>query len=82
MNVYFVKGTRSYYRDMVYASEGLNKVWKDPEFAKEYAQMTKDTPESTSGVEIEEMLSQRPKDPKVMKFYRQLIGPGPLPAIK
>ncbi len=32
-----------------------------------------------TGEEIEQTLRNRPKDPKLMKLYRQLIGAGPLP---
>jgi tripartite-type tricarboxylate transporter receptor subunit TctC len=62
--------------------EAFDKAWRDPEFVKEYERMTKDKPEPTTGVEIEHALRQRPTDPKVIEFYKQLIGAGPLPTNK
>jgi tripartite-type tricarboxylate transporter receptor subunit TctC len=62
--------------------EAFDKAWKDAEFAREYAQMTNDPADTTSGAAIEQVLRQRPTDPKMMEFYKQLIGPGPLPTSK
>lgn len=62
--------------------ESLNKVWKDPEFGKDYERLTKEPVDPTTGDEIERVLQEIPRDPKVMEIYKQIIGGGPLPASK
>jgi hypothetical protein len=59
--------------------EAFNKVWKDPQFAKEYEQITRLAAEPVTGDEIEQALQQLPRDAKVMEVYKQIMGAGPLP---
>lgn len=60
--------------------EGFNKVWSDPQFAAEFNRITKEEPDPVTGEEVERVLEQAPKDPKVMEAYKQIIGAGPLPS--
>jgi hypothetical protein len=60
--------------------EGFNKLWKDPEFLKEYERITGEPADPITGEEIEQAVAQIPKDPKVMEVYKQIIGGGPLPS--
>jgi tripartite-type tricarboxylate transporter receptor subunit TctC len=59
--------------------EGFNKMFTDPQFAKEYERLTGEPPDPMAGEEIDEVLRQMPKDPRVAEIYKQLIGAGPLP---
>lgn len=59
--------------------EAFNKVWKDREFLKEYASITGEPADPMTGEEIEEILRQLPKDPRIKEIYKQLIGVEPLP---
>jgi hypothetical protein len=59
--------------------EAFDKVWRDPQFAEEYLQLTKEPLDPITGEEMEEILRQMPRDPKVMDTYKLIIGGGPLP---
>jgi tripartite-type tricarboxylate transporter receptor subunit TctC len=59
--------------------EAFNKVWNDPQFPEEYQRLTGEPPDPITGEEIEQVLRQIPKDPKVIEVYKQIIGAGPLP---
>jgi hypothetical protein len=60
--------------------EAFNRVWSDPQFAKEFARVTKEQPDPVTGEEVDRVLEQAPKDRKIMEVYRQIIGAGPLPS--
>jgi len=60
--------------------EAFNKVWNDPEFLKDFERITRETPDPVTEGVVERTLEQRPKDPKVMEAYKQIIGAGPLPS--
>jgi tripartite-type tricarboxylate transporter receptor subunit TctC len=60
--------------------EAFDRVWKDPEFAQEYKRLTGEPADPITGREIEQALEQVPRDPKVMKIYKQIVGGGPLPS--
>ena len=62
--------------------EAFKKTWKDPQFAKAYRRRTGEPADPVTGEEIERVLQQLPKDPKIMKVYKQVIGGGPLPSSK
>lgn len=59
--------------------EAFDKVWRDPQFAEEYLQLTREPLDPITGEEMEEILRQMPRDPKVMETYKQVIGGGSLP---
>ena len=60
--------------------EAFKKTWKDPQFAIDYKRRTGEPADPVAGEEIERVLQQLPKDPKIMKVYKQVIGGGPLPS--
>jgi hypothetical protein len=60
-------------------NEAFNKVWKDPECAKELERLTREPAAPLTGDELHAMLAQVPKDPKIIDVYKQLIGAGPVP---
>ncbi len=57
----------------------FNRIWSDPQFARDYERMTAEPAEPLTGEEIERFFQQVPKDPKVKTVMQQLIGAGPLP---
>lgn len=62
--------------------EAFDKVWNDPEFLREYERVVGEPAEPITGAEIEEVLRNIPRDPKVMEVYKQLVGAGPLPSAR
>jgi hypothetical protein len=61
-------------------NEAFNRVWKDPEWAKELEKLTREAPDPQTGDELHAMLEQVPNDPKIIDAYKQMIGAGPLPS--
>ena len=59
--------------------EAFERVWKDPQFIKEYSTTTGEPADPMTGEEIEEVLRQLPKDPRIKEIYTQIIAAGPLP---
>jgi tripartite-type tricarboxylate transporter receptor subunit TctC len=59
--------------------QAFNKVWSDPQFAEEYTRLIREPADPIAGEEIEKALAQLPKDPKIMRLYKQIIGAGDLP---
>lgn len=59
--------------------EAFDRIWRDPNFARDYERLTKDDASPVTGEAIEQALRELPRDPKVMEVYKQLIGAGPLP---
>ena len=57
----------------------FKKVWKDPQFAKDYRRLTGEPALPVTGEEIVAALRKIPKDPKFMRVYKQVISAGPLP---
>jgi len=62
--------------------EGFNRMFNDPQFARDYERLTAEETDPMTGEEIEEVLRLMPKDPKIAEIYKQLIGAGPLPAAR
>jgi hypothetical protein len=63
-------------------TDAFNKLWKDNQFTEEYARLTGEPADPLNRDEIEQVLRQIPKDPKVLEVYKILIGAGPLPAVR
>jgi len=59
--------------------EAFERVWKDPQFIKEYSTTTGEPADPMTGEEIEEVLRQLPKEPRIKEIYTQIIAAGPLP---
>jgi tripartite-type tricarboxylate transporter receptor subunit TctC len=63
-------------------SEAFDKVWTDPQFAREYEKLTNEPVDPIAGEEIERAHHEMPREIRVMEAYKQLIGAGPLPAAR
>jgi tripartite-type tricarboxylate transporter receptor subunit TctC len=59
--------------------QAFSKVWSDAQFAEEYARLIAEPIDPISGEEIEKVLAQLPRDAKIMQFYKEISGLGPLP---
>ena len=59
--------------------QAFSKVWSDPQFAEEYARMIAEPNDPITGEEIEKVLGQLPRDPKIMQIYKEISGMGALP---
>src|SRR5262245_1602759 len=59
--------------------QAFAKVWSDPQFAEEYARLIAEPNDPISGEEIEKVLAQLPRDPKIMQIYKDISGLGALP---
>jgi tripartite-type tricarboxylate transporter receptor subunit TctC len=59
--------------------EAFGKVWKDPQFLSEYPAIAGEPADPMTGEQIEDVLSQLPKDLKIRDIYKQIISAGPLP---
>jgi len=56
------------------------KLWKDPEFLKDYKLVTGQRASPVTGEQYTKIIQGRPRDPKVLKVYKQLTEGGPLPS--
>jgi hypothetical protein len=59
--------------------EAFRKVYKDPEFYKEYKKLTGDDPTPLLPEDHEKAIREIPRDPEVIELYKKLVGAGPLP---
>ena len=57
----------------------FQKVWNDAQFTEEYTRTIREPMDPVDGKQIEALLSMAPKDPKIRKAYKQIVGAGPLP---
>jgi tripartite-type tricarboxylate transporter receptor subunit TctC len=60
--------------------DGFRKTFRDPEFFKEYDKMTGDAPTPLLPEDHVKAITEIPRDPEVIATFKQLVGPGPLPA--
>jgi len=59
--------------------EAFSKVWKDPEFLKDYELVTRQKADPMTGEDYTKVIRERPRDQDTMKLYKQITGGGPLP---
>ncbi|NIO07481.1 MAG: hypothetical protein GTO40_05545, partial [Deltaproteobacteria bacterium] len=59
--------------------KAFEKLWQDAEFAKHYQKLTGADADPATGAEIRQAIETIPKDPQIVRVYKQLIGAGPLP---
>ncbi|HWP58672.1 MAG TPA: hypothetical protein VNL14_12345 [Candidatus Acidoferrales bacterium] len=59
--------------------EAFRKVYKDPEFHKEYKKLTGDEPTPLLPEVHEKAIREIPREPEVIDLYKKLVGAGPLP---
>jgi len=59
--------------------EAFSKVWKDPEFLKDYELITRQKADPMTGEDYTKNIRERPRDQDTMRLYKQITGGGPLP---
>jgi tripartite-type tricarboxylate transporter receptor subunit TctC len=59
--------------------QAFSRVWSDPQFAEEYARVIAEPNDPITGEEIEKVLAQLPREPKIMQTYKEISGLGALP---
>jgi hypothetical protein len=57
----------------------FRKTYQDPEFHKEYKKFTADDPTPLPPENHEKVIDEIPREPEVVKIFKQIIGAGPLP---
>jgi tripartite-type tricarboxylate transporter receptor subunit TctC len=60
----------------------FRKTYEDPEFHKEYKKLTADDPTPLLPENHEKAIREVPRDPEVVQIFKQIIGAGPLPALR
>jgi tripartite-type tricarboxylate transporter receptor subunit TctC len=59
--------------------EAFRKVYKDPEFHKEYKKLTADDATPLMPEAHEKAIQEIPRDPEIADIFKKLVGAGPLP---
>jgi hypothetical protein len=59
--------------------EAFRKVYKDPEFHKEYKKLTADDATPLMPEAHEKVIREIPRDPEIVEIFKKLVGAGPLP---
>ncbi len=59
--------------------EAFHKVYKDPEFHKEYKKLTADDATPLMPEAHEKVIREIPRDPEIAEIFKKLVGAGPLP---
>ena len=59
--------------------EAFLKVYKDPEFHKEYKKLTADDATPLMPEAHEKVIREIPRDPEIAEIFKKLVGAGPLP---
>jgi len=62
--------------------QAFSRVWTDPQFAEEYARVIAEPIDPINGDDIEKVLAQLPRDPKIMQTYKEISALGPLPPVR
>jgi tripartite-type tricarboxylate transporter receptor subunit TctC len=60
--------------------EAFRKVYKDPEFHKEYKKLTADDATPLMPEAHEKVIREIPRDPEIAEIFKKIVGAGPLPA--
>jgi hypothetical protein len=60
--------------------EAFRKAYRDPEFHKEYKQLTTDDATPLMPEEQEKAIREIPRDPETAEIFKKLVGAGPLPS--
>lgn len=59
--------------------EAMRKVFRDPQFPKEFKKLVGDDPEIVMPEVLEKNVKEIPREPEVIELLKKLAGPGPLP---
>lgn len=60
--------------------EATAKMYKDPEFQKEYKKMVGEEPTPILGEEMERTIKELPRDPETIELFKKLNAAGGMPA--
>lgn len=60
--------------------EATAKMYKDPEFQKEYKKMVGEEPSPILGEDMERTIKELPRDPEIVELFKKLNAAGPIPA--
>jgi len=60
--------------------EAMTKVFRDPEFPKEFKKMVGDDAEIVMPDVMDKTIKELPRSPEVVELLKKLAGPNPLPA--
>ena len=59
--------------------EAMTKVFRDPEFPKEFKKIVGDDPEIVMPAVMDKAIKELPRDPEVVELQKKIAGPNPLP---
>lgn len=59
--------------------EAMRKIYRDPEFSKEYTKLTGLKAEPQMPEELERTIREMPRDREAVELFKKLTGPEPLP---
>lgn len=59
--------------------EAMRKVFRDPQFPKEFKKLVGDDPEIVMPEVLEKNVKEIPREPEVIELLKKLAGLGPLP---
>lgn len=59
--------------------EALRKVFRDPEFLREYKKLVAEEPTPLMPEEMEKAIREVPRAPEVIETFKKIAGAGPLP---
>ncbi|MBM4259988.1 MAG: hypothetical protein FJ143_04735 [Deltaproteobacteria bacterium] len=60
--------------------EATARMYKDPEFQKEYKKMVGEEPSPILGEDMERTIRELPRDPEIVELFKKLNAAGPVPA--
>ncbi len=59
--------------------DAMRRIYRDPEFAKEYSKLTGLKAEPQLPEELEQTIKDMPRDREAVELFKKLTGPDPLP---
>jgi hypothetical protein len=59
--------------------EATARMYKDPEFQKEYKKMVGEEPTPILGEDMERTIKELPRDPEIVELFKKLNATGPVP---
>jgi tripartite-type tricarboxylate transporter receptor subunit TctC len=60
--------------------EATARMYKDPDFHKEYKKMVGEEPTPLLGEDMERTIKELPRDPEIVELFKKLNAAGPVPA--
>ena len=57
----------------------MTKVFKDPEFQKDYLKLVGEEPTPVMPDEMEKLVRELPRDPEIVALFKKINEAGPLP---